>query len=50
MCIHVCFYRFKLMGILDDNELIDVALRKLIFLFFIMMSDYGVGMEADFHD
>ena len=47
VCIHVCFCRFKLLGILDDSELIDVAVRKL---FFIMMSDYGVGMEADFHD
>ena len=50
VCIHVCFCRFKLLGILDDSELIDVALRKFIFLFFIMMSDYGVGMEAYFHD
>ena len=46
VCIHVCFCRFKLLGILDDSEPIDGVLRKLFFLFFIMLSVYGVGMEV----
>ena len=50
-CIHVYFCRFKLLGILDDSEMIDVALRKLFFLFFfITMSDDGVAAEVDFHE
>ena len=27
MCVHVCFCRFKLLGILDDSELIDGDFR-----------------------
>ena len=50
VCINFCLCRFKVLGILDDNEMVDVALRKLIFLFLIRTSDYGVGAGAYLHE
>ena len=41
-----CFCRYKILVIIGDNEMVDVDLRKLIFYFFIRMSDDGVGVEA----
>ena len=50
-CAFMSAFVGLLLGILDDNKMVDVALRKLIFLIiFIRMSDYGVGIEADFHE
>ena len=39
-----------MMGIIGDNQMVDVDLRKPIFCFFIEMSDDGVGVEADYHE
>ena len=36
--------------IINDNEMVDVDLRKPIFCFFIEMSDDSVGVEADYHE
>ena len=36
--------------IISDNEMFGVDLRKLIFCFFIRMSDDVVGVEADYHE
>ena len=38
------------MVIIGDNEMVDVDLRKLIFCFFIRMSNDGVGVEAYYHE
>ena len=45
-----CFCRYKILAITGDNETIDVDSRKLIFCFFIRMSDDGVGVEAYYHE
>ena len=36
--------------IIGDSEMVDVDLRKLIFCFFIKISDDGVGVEAYYHE
>ena len=39
-----------MMGIIGDNQMVDVDLRKPIFCFLVRMSDDGVGVEADYHE
>ena len=45
----ILFWRYKMLVIIGDNEMVDVDLRKLFFCFLIRMNDDGVGVEADYH-